>query len=176
MRRKEKEVLDHDQIMEVLKRCSVINFAMHNGEYPYVQTMNFGFADTEDGLKIYFHGASEGKTPDLLRENNKVGFIIYRDYGVDIGKTVCGSTTLFESVCGYGDVTFLETAEELNDALRVLIQHAGDMRMDNFHAEHFKKMAVYRLDVKEYTCKVASTDTAAMYQNWANKTMSTPQE
>lgn len=176
MRRKEKEVLDHNQIMEVLKRCSVINFAMHNGDYPYVQTMNFGFADTKDGLKIYFHGASEGKTPELLKKNSKVGFIIYRDYGVDIGKTVCGSTTLFESVCGYGDIHFLETPEEMNDALRSLIQHTGDMRTDDFHVEHFKKMAVYRLDVKEYTCKVASTDTTAMYQNWANKTMNSAKE
>ncbi len=171
MRRKEKEVLDHQEIMEVLKRCSVINLGLHDGEYPYVITYNYGFYDGPEGLEIYFHGASEGKTPDLLRANNKVGFIIYRDYGVDIGKTVCGSTTLYESVCGVGEVEFLTEPQMIEKALRVLIRHAHDMRTDDFHAEHFKKMAVYRLKVTSYACKVATKDTAAMYQNWANRTM-----
>lgn len=175
MRRKEKEVLDHNLIMDVLKRCSVINLGINDGDYPYVITYNYGFNDSENGLEIYFHGASEGKTPDLLRKNNKVGFIIYNDYGIDIGKTVCGSTTLYESVCGYGEVEFLDTPEMIEKALRVLIRHANDMRMDDFHAEHFKKMAVYRLKVKEYTCKVANQDTAAMYQNWANRTITNTQ-
>ena len=164
--------MDHEKIIEVLTRCSVINLGIHNDEYPYVITYNYGFIDTPQGLELYFHGASEGQTPDLLRENNKVGFIIYNDYGVDIGQTVCGSTTLYESVCGTGKVEFLSDPQDVETALRVLIRHAHDMRMDDFHAEHFKKMAVYRLKVASYSCKVASTDTAAMYQNWANKTLS----
>ncbi len=171
MRRKEKEILDHDLIMDVLKRCRVINLAINDGVYPYVITYNYGFNDSKDGLEIYFHGANEGKTPELLRKNNKVGFIIYNDYGVDIGKTVCGSTTLYESVCGYGEVEFLDTPEMLEKALRILIRHANDMRTDSFHADHFKNMAVYRLKVKEYTCKIANPDTTAMYQNWANRTI-----
>ena len=134
MRRKEKEITIREKILEVLKSCSVINLGINDGEYPYVITYNYGFVDAEEGLVLYFHGASEGKTPDLLRANNKVGFIIYNDYGVEIGETVCGSTTHFESVCGYGSVEFIMDPVEIDKALRVLIQHDGDMRMDDFHA------------------------------------------
>lgn len=156
MRRHDKEVLDHDQIIKVLEQCRTISFAMHDGDYPYVTTMNFGFADKTDGLKLFFHGAKEGKTPDLLRRNNKVGFMIYRDLGEVIGKTVCTSDTIFESVCGYGDVHFLEDPAEVDEALRAVIRQSGDLRPDEFHPERFSsRLAVYRLDVKEYTCKVA---------------------
>lgn len=171
MRRKEKEVLEHQKIMETLTRCSVINLGLHDGDYPYVITYNYGFWDGPEGLEIYFHGANEGKTPDLLRADSRAGFIIYNDYGVDIGKTVCGSTTLYESVCGTGEVEFLSDPELIEKALRILIRHSHDMRTDDFHLEKFKNMAVYRLKVSSYTCKVASADTAAMYQNWANRTM-----
>ncbi|MBR5429758.1 MAG: pyridoxamine 5'-phosphate oxidase family protein [Firmicutes bacterium] len=158
MRRHDKEITDHRQIMDVLSRCTVINFAMHDGDYPYVQTMNFGFADTEYGLKLFFHGANEGKTPTLLAQNNKVGFIIYKNYGEVIGQTVCTSDTVFESVCGYGEVQVLSDPAELDAALRAIIRQAGDQRPDDFHAERYKKMAVYRLDVRDYTCKVARKD------------------
>ena len=158
MRRHDKEVLDHDQIMAVLSRCSVITFAMHNGDYPYVQTMNFGFADKPEGLQLFFHGANAGQTPELLRQNNKVGFMIYRNYGEVIGNSVCTSDTVFESVCGCGEVHFLENPEEQEEALRAIIRQVGDQRPDPFNPETFRRLAVYRLDVQEYTCKVARKD------------------
>lgn len=159
MRRHDKEILDHEQIIRVLEQCRVINFAMHDGDYPYVQTMNFGFADKPDGLKLFFHGAGEGRTPDLLRRDNRVGFMIFRDLGEVIGRTVCTSDTVFESVCGCGDVHFLTDPAEVDEALRAIIRQSGDRRPDAFHPERFHgRLAVYRLDVKEYTCKAAKRD------------------
>ena len=171
MRRNEKEVTDRNEILEVLKRNDVIALGLHDGDYPYVIAYNYGFEDTEDGLYLYFHGANEGKTPDLLRQDPKVGFMIYHEYDIDLGKTVCGTTTHFESICGNGEVEFLHDAEGLERALRVLIRHCGDMRMDDFHVERFKNMAVYRLKVKELACKAATVKSSAMYQAWANRTL-----
>lgn len=167
MRRKEKEITNREDILRIIKKCNVINLGIHNGEYPYVITKNYGCEEGGE-IRLYFHGASEGKTPDLLRKNNKVGFMIYHNLGVDIGKTVCGSTSFFESVCGYGDIEFLEEKEDIERALRVLLRQSNDMRMDPFHIEKFKKMAVYALHVKELTCKISGKDAAAQYQNWAN--------
>ncbi len=171
MRRSEKEITDKSEILEVLKRNNVIVLGLHDGDYPYVIAYNYGFEDTEDGVYLYFHGANEGQTPDLLRADARVGFMIYHEYEIEIGKTVCGSTTHFESICGTGTVEFIHDAESLERALRVLIRQCGDMRMDNFHAERFTKMAVYRLKVKELACKEANVKSSAMYQNWANRTV-----
>ncbi len=50
--------------------------------------------ELREELILYFHGASEGKTYDLLKENGKVGFAIYKDNGVQILETVCRSKSV----------------------------------------------------------------------------------
>ena len=42
MRRKDREITDKQDILEVMRKCDVCRIALHNGDYPYVVPLNFG--------------------------------------------------------------------------------------------------------------------------------------
>lgn len=64
MRRKDREIKEFDEIIDVLSRCKVLHLALISDGKPYAVPVNFGYAVSEsDGRKklaIYFHGAGEG--------------------------------------------------------------------------------------------------------------------
>ena len=65
MRRKDREVKNFDEIIDILSRCKVLHLALISDGKPYSVPVNLGYTVTEvDGSKkltVYFHGAGEGK-------------------------------------------------------------------------------------------------------------------
>ena len=61
MRRKDREITDKQDILEVMKKCDVCRIALHNGDYPYIVPLNFGLQVENDMPVLYFHGVLEGK-------------------------------------------------------------------------------------------------------------------
>ena len=41
MRRKDREITDTQDILEVIKKCDVCRIALHDGDYPYIVPLNF---------------------------------------------------------------------------------------------------------------------------------------
>ena len=60
MRRKDREILDKDEIFDVLKRCDTIRIAMLGEGFPYVVPVSFGMEVFEGRAVLYFHCAREG--------------------------------------------------------------------------------------------------------------------
>lgn len=55
MRRKDREISDFDEIIEVIKKCDVCRIALNDDGFPYVVPLNFGL-DVQDGnVFLYFH-------------------------------------------------------------------------------------------------------------------------
>ena len=53
MRRKDREIKEFDDIIDVLSRCKVLHLALISDGIPYAVPVNFGFAVTEsEGQKI----------------------------------------------------------------------------------------------------------------------------
>ena len=74
MRRKDREITDFNEIIEIIKKCDVCRIAMNDGDFPYMVPLNFGL-DIQDGQAyLYFHAALEGKKLDLLKKDNRVTF------------------------------------------------------------------------------------------------------
>ena len=61
MRRKDREIKDRQEILEVMKRCDVCRLALHDEEFPYIVPVNFGMEVMDGEITLYFHGATEGK-------------------------------------------------------------------------------------------------------------------
>ena len=59
MRRKDREIQDFDEIIEVMKKCDVCRVAMRGEEYPYMVPLNFGMEVEETQVTLYFHGAMD---------------------------------------------------------------------------------------------------------------------
>ena len=48
MRRKDREITDFNEIIEIIKKCDVCRIAMNDGDFPYIVPLNFGL-DVQDG-------------------------------------------------------------------------------------------------------------------------------
>ena len=67
MRRKDREITEWSELVDVIQRCDVCRLVLNDGDYPYIVPLNFGF-DAEDGnITLYFHSALEGYKTDLFQ-------------------------------------------------------------------------------------------------------------
>lgn len=148
MRRKDREITDKNEIMDIINRSKVIRIAFTGEEYPYVLPFNFGYEEKDGRMYFYIHTATEGKKNRLLDENNKVAFELdnCRDY-------VEGSiTSLYESVAGCGEMTETTDMSEKLSALGLILKQYGEKtyKPDSSCASRTR---VYCLEVKEVSGK-----------------------
>ncbi|NLA85824.1 MAG: pyridoxamine 5'-phosphate oxidase family protein, partial [Clostridiales bacterium] len=110
MRRKDREITDIAQIVELMRRCRICNLALEDEDYPYVVPLNFGISVSGDSITIYFHGAKQGKKLDLIRKNNHVAFAMYNAFDISLGSAQCAckSSIEYESVMGTGIIESVE--------------------------------------------------------------------
>ncbi len=71
MRRKDREIINKEQIWRIMQRCGVCRVAFHDAEYPYIVPLNFGIGKGEP-LTLYFHCAAQGKKLVCTFENHSV--------------------------------------------------------------------------------------------------------
>ena len=123
MRRVDREIKSHDEIMDVLRRADTIRLGIHNTPYPYVVPLSFGFEDCNGQVNIYIHGAKEGLKHTLLDENNHVcveADIFHRYKETSRG----GLTTEYESVIGFGTAEVVHDDEAVK-GLDLICTHCG---------------------------------------------------
>lgn len=70
MIRKDREITDINEIINIIKKCDVCRLAFFDENYPYIIPMNFGYDyDSKNNkLDLYFHGAKKGKKLDFSFE------------------------------------------------------------------------------------------------------------
>src|SRR5208337_4682321 len=160
MRRKEREVSEPSEILEIMEKCTICNLAFNDGEYPYAVPVNFAYRNTPQGVELYFHGAAEGKKIDLIKKDGKAAFTMHCGHRIVIGNTICGSTREYESVCGRGKVEILTDDKEKELGLRLIVAHLGDDRQDEFDASRCVRIAICRLTVQHMCGKVSTRATS----------------
>ena len=123
MRRKDREILDRDEIFDVLKRCDTIRIAMLGEEFPYVVPVSFGMEVLEGRAVLYFHCAREGMKNDLLRAHPQI--CVEGDIFICVETTEHGITARYESVIGFGKCEFVTDPDEIIHGLKLLTEHYG---------------------------------------------------
>lgn len=165
MRRKDREVLDFDEIIGILDKCKVMHLAMISEGKPYSVPVNFGYmAFNEDGKKrveVYFHGAKEGKKVSALKENPQVCFSAVsfsQTESSDKSTEPCSWTCFYESVTGSGKAVFLENAAERAKAMDALMLHNGyrlppGVKTIAYNMMMFAKTSVVKIEIEMLTGK-----------------------
>ena len=151
MRRKDREITDFDEIVDVIRASDVCRLAMNDGDYPYIVPMNFGL-DVQDGqVYLYFHCAMEGKKLDLLRRDNRVTFEMDCDHNFILYEERMSCTMGFASVIGHGTMEFVADEDKFA-ALKILMRqyHAEDFK---FNADMIKVTSVLKLTVTDMVGK-----------------------
>ena len=151
MRRKDREIKDFNEIIKVMEKCDVCRIALQDGGYPYIVPLNFGMKVEGEKITLYFHGASEGKKCELIRQDNRVGFEMDCSHRLVVDKDGCSCTMKYESVVGRGKMEIV-SGEEKFEGLRVLMKqyHEEDF---SFPEEVVKRTTVMKLIVEQVSEK-----------------------
>ena len=112
MTRREQQVTDINEIVEILEKSKVVHVGMIDGDEPYVVPMNYGYVLDDGKLTIYLHGATVGRKIDIIKKNPKVFFEMECDVTPFEGKVACQYGTTYASVMGLGTAEILEKAED----------------------------------------------------------------
>jgi len=129
MRRKDREITDFNDIIDIIKKCDTCRLAWNDENFPYIVPMNFGLDVQGEQVFLYFHCAAEGKKLDLTRKDNRVTFEMDCDHNFILYEERMSCTMGYASVIGHGTLEIVPDEDKLA-ALKIL--------MRQYHAEDFK--------------------------------------
>ena len=152
MRRSDREITDSQTIEEILECCRYAIIALANNNDPYIVTLTYGYDLSEKCL--YFHCAKEGMKIDFIRSNPKACVTIIDDFGTD---SICDHS--YRSLVIKGNITLVQTQEESDHAIRLLIRQLESKRQDYFNAKlqpgnkGYDNLQVLKLTVERISAK-----------------------
>lgn len=154
MRRKDREITDFDAIVAILQKCPIVRLGLvdENGE-PYVVPLDFGCETAAGKLTLYFHSAAQGRKIDIIKANGKGCFEADNFIATVKGETPCSWTTEYESVIGFGRLSFIEDAAGQKRAMDAIMHHHGFEGEPTYPPNIFSRMALYKMDVERMSGK-----------------------
>ena len=152
MTKREFQITDEAQILEILDKSKVLHLGLAVNNEPYVVPMNYGYAMEDGKLTLYLHSAVQGKKLDMIRANPNVFFEMDCDRMPFEGKVPCQYGLVYSSIMGRGTARVLEDVEEKMKAMTLLMKTQAGKDF-TFNERLVSIVAVIRVDVSEYTAK-----------------------
>lgn len=152
MRRKDREVTEFGEQLDIIKKCGVCRLALNNGGWPYILPLNFGF-ETEGGvLRLYFHGAAEGEKYAIMERDPRASFEMDCCHSLvyDAEKKHC--TMEYESVIGRGIIEPVPDEEKYRALCIIMRQYHEDP--EAFDPAAMPRTRVFSLKVEGMTGKI----------------------
>lgn len=152
MTRREQQITDINEIIDILEKSKVVHVGMIDGDEPYVVPMNYGYIFEDGKLTLYLHGAKRGRKIDVLMANPKVFFEMCCDVTPFEGDVACRYGTTYASIMGRGLATVIEDVEEKKEALTLLMK-AQTGKDFTFEDKLTTVVSIIRIDTLEFTAK-----------------------
>jgi Predicted flavin-nucleotide-binding protein len=153
MRRKDRQVTELNQIIEIIERCDVCRIALSEDNRPYIVPMNFGYELIDDSIVIYMHCANEGKKLDILKKNNLVCFEMDCKHELITGATACNCSMNYQSVIGNSEAEIVTNSEEKIHALNQIMKKYTHKNDYTFEEKHLNAVTVVKLVSSDFTAK-----------------------
>ena len=154
MRRKDREIIDINEKINVIKKCKVCRIGLSENNFPYIIPLNYGFNFENDILTLYFHSAPEGKKLDIIKKNNNACFEIDCDNKLIESGGACNYGYAFKSVIGFGKIFILDSFEEKTFGLNMLMKHQTEKETAySFSEDQVNNVCVYKMVVDEFSGK-----------------------
>ena len=151
MRRKDREIVNTEEVFDILKRCETIRIGFNGEKYPYIVPVSFGVEMVSGTPVIYFHCARQGMKLDLLKANTHV--CVEGDRFLKTETTDHGITTRYESVIGFGDCMIVADHDEIFHGLRLLTEHYGYSDYPLERCRGLEHLFVGKITINEITGK-----------------------
>ena len=152
MTKRERQITDEAQIMDILDKGKVLHLGLAVDNEPYVVPMNYGYTKENGKLVMYLHSAVRGKKLDMIRANPKVFFEIDCDLLPFESELPCQYGLSYSSVMGKGTARIVEDVEEKKRAMSILMKTQTSKDF-TFEDRLVSIVAVIRIDVESYTAK-----------------------
>ena len=152
MTKRERQITDQNQIMDILDTAKVLHLGLAVNNEPYVVPMNYGYTMENGNLILYLHSAVQGKKLDMIRANSRVFFEMDCDQMPFEGKVPCQYGLVYSSIMGCGNAHIVEDVEEKKKAMSILMKTQTGKDF-TFEDRLVSIVAVIRVDVSEYTAK-----------------------
>lgn len=153
MRRKDREVVDFNEMRDILDKADACRIAFAVDNVPYIVAMNFGYEWIADKLTIFLHCAREGKKLDLMQKNNYVCFQLDTDHELMYNPATVYCTMNYSSIVGMGFLQEVTNDDERIKGLDLLMQHHGHQAPQQYPAASLTRTMVLKLTVTEISAK-----------------------
>lgn len=152
MTKREREITDMEEILEILDKCKVVHMGLTDADQPYIVPMNYGYTYEKGELTLYLHGALQGYKYDLIRKNPKVCFEMECDVMPFAGKVACQYGMVYSSIMGKGMAEIIESPEEkIRDMVILMKTQTG--KNFTFNEKLVSIINVIKIHVTEFTAK-----------------------
>ena len=153
MRRNDRQVIDSEKINNIIRSCHCCRLGFNDNGNVYIVPLSFGYEVVNGKSLFYFHSASEGRKIDLIKTGKPVGFELDTNYSLNKAANACGYSARFQSVIGTGNIFLIEELEEKIYALKQIMIHNTGKDKWEFSVEMLRKMAIFKLEVADLSCK-----------------------
>jgi len=154
MRRKDKEIIDVNEKINVIKKCKVCRIGLSENNIPYIIPLNYGYKYENNLLTLYFHSALEGEKLDIIKNNNNACFEIDCDNKLIENENACNYGYAFKSIIGIGKIIILENIEEKIFGLNMIMKHQTEKDTTyNFSEDQINNVCVYKMVLNEFSGK-----------------------
>ena len=128
MRRKDREITNFNEMIEIIKKCDSCVLALNDEGFPYLVPMNFGMDIEEGQLYLYFHCAKEGRKLELIQKDNRASFEMDCEHKLVLQEEEMECSMGYASVIGQGTIELVAEDDKF-DALKILM---GQYRSRDF--------------------------------------------
>ena len=153
MRRKDREVTDFDQIVEIIDACEIVRLGLADGDYPYIVPVNFAYTVEGEQICLYIHGAKAGRKYELLQRKPVCSFEMDVPLGIEYVEAALDATERYECVMGTAEVEFLEGEEKLRAIEDIIMARSDTTRGRAYNERMVPHTAIARLRVTSITAK-----------------------
>ena len=157
MRMKTRICRDETKIHAFLSRTPTGYLGLSTGDIPYIVPLNYVWHEGN----VYFHGASEGRKIDMIRENPNATFVVCENYGTIADPIPAKTDTAYLSVMLFGKVEIVEDLTDATSAMQQLLnKYVPGYFQTPLAASHVEK---YRssLGSKTAVCKFVPSEMTA---------------
>lgn len=124
MRRKDREIKEISEVLDIVERAKILRMGLFDGEYPYIVPLHYGYEYKEGVLIFYAHGAKEGHKIDLIHANPNTCIELEADMEIVSGEDIpCQYGAYYASVIGRGTVKLVKDVQEKIRGLNLLMKN-----------------------------------------------------
>jgi nitroimidazol reductase NimA-like FMN-containing flavoprotein (pyridoxamine 5'-phosphate oxidase superfamily) len=153
MRRTDREITDHEEILAILTRGKVCHLALIDGTEPYVVALSYGVDPDGEMPVFYFHCAREGKKIDCIRANPAGCLVIDIGHELVTGERGCDWGMKYSSVVARGRLEFVDTPDEKKKGLDLLMKQYSGRSGFSYDSKVFEMTTVLKMTAREITGK-----------------------